>query len=86
VRQFGIGESPTGVYFEGETEVLSRVKKDDNAFRTYSERFSVSEDILEEQGLIDGHRFYMIRVHTFYLYDETSVSPPGKYTLHWNSK
>ena len=74
VKQFGLGEKPRGVYFEGTAKELGIVDKYDPAFITYDKRYDI--------GTPDGHHFYKITVDTFYVFDRIE-SEGEKYELKW---
>ncbi|MEO6728844.1 MAG: pyridoxamine 5'-phosphate oxidase family protein [Candidatus Dojkabacteria bacterium] len=75
-------EKPRGIYFEGECEMVndSTVSK---AIETYIKRFSVGNESMEAKNRDPGHRFYVIKVSKFFVFDARESQPPHKYELEW---
>ena len=63
--------------------MIGEVTPNDAAFMTYHERFGVDTAVLDEQAEENGHRWYKIIVHKFYLFDELEMQPAGKHELDW---
>ena len=83
IKQHKAGEEVRGVYFEGAIEMLDDVKDTDVAFQTYNKRLGLDATMLNEQAEENGHCWYKINVHKFYLFDELEMEPAGKYELNW---
>lgn len=83
VTQHQEGEKPRGVYFEGIAELLENVDTNHIAYKLYCERFGTNKSIIEEAKKEDGHKFYKIKVATYYLFDSKESSPSQKYELKW---
>jgi len=85
VTQHVVDEKVRGIYFEGRAKLLEDVDEDHVAYKFYCERFDTDEEILEEAKTEDGHKFYMISVDNFFLFDAHN-SPGKKYELPWPKK
>lgn len=83
IKQHNVGQEVRGVYFEGVTELLENVGKDDVAYKLYCKRFDTGNEILKEAETEDGHKFYKIIVSRFYLFDSIDSNPGQKYELDW---
>jgi uncharacterized protein YhbP (UPF0306 family) len=83
VEQHSLSQKPRGVYFEGEAELLENVDLNHIAFKMCKERFGSDESILEDAKKDDGHKFYKIKVNTFYVFDSRESKPSQKYELPW---
>jgi uncharacterized protein YhbP (UPF0306 family) len=83
VVQHQPGENVQGVYFEGNASLLDNVDENHQAYLTYSRRFGAGPKILEEAKTPDGHRFFMIKVNNFYVFDARVSNPGQKYQLKW---
>ena len=83
VSQHSLGQKPRGVYFEGQTEMLTNVGADHVAYTLYCERFGTTDSILEEARTETGHKFYKITVQTFFIFDSIESNPSQKYELAW---
>ena len=84
VRQHGLGELVRGVYFEGEARKLEAGAECDMAYKCLSERLGLDEKVLAEADRPDGHQFYEINMHTFYLFDAVETKPSQKFELSWS--
>jgi len=84
MKQHAIGELPRGIYFEGEAKELQDVDEKHSAYLEYCKRFGTNESILIDARKPDGHKFYMISVKKFYLFDGKESQPGKKYELAWN--
>jgi uncharacterized protein YhbP (UPF0306 family) len=82
VEQHVVGKKVRGVYFEGTAELLDGVDNKNPAYLTYSERFNLGSDILEEAKTDDGHKFFKISISDLYLFEGRS-KPSQKYHLDW---
>ena len=83
VVQHNKTDKPRGVYFEGMATQLEDVKKTDDAYQLYRERFGTGPEILEEDARDEGHKFYKITVENYYLFDSRDSKPSQKYSLSW---
>lgn len=85
VSQHGLTDKPRGIYFEGKAQMLNDVDENHIAFKLCSERFGKDTSILEDAKKDDGHKFYMIKVSKYYVFDARESNPSHKYELEWNS-
>lgn len=84
VRQYGLGESPVGVYFEGTAELLGPGDEQTRAAKRINDRIDAGDDILEQAKNPDGHQFYKIIVENWYAFGRFSAPSGQKYKLEWN--
>lgn len=83
VRQHQLGESPVGVYFEGEARKLEAGSEQDTAFATLKDRIGLSDDALTDASNPNEHQFYKITVSTFYVFGRFGTPKGQKYELRW---
>jgi len=83
VRQFGLGEVPLGVYFEGTAELLGPGDEQNKAFECINARLKAGDDILDQAKDPAGHQFYKITVSTFYVFGVFG-GKGQKLELKWN--
>lgn len=83
VRQFGIGEMPLGVYFEGMAKLLKSEDTIAKAAEIVNQRYSFGDKIIQEAARPDGAHFYKISVETFYVFGKLEGDKPQKYSLPW---
>ncbi len=83
ISQHQLSDKPRGVYFEGTAKLLENVDEDHVAYKMISSRFNLGNEILEDAKLVDGHKFYEIKVGNFYVFDARETDPSKKYHLHW---
>lgn len=86
VKQFQLGESPLGVYFEGAAEMLSPGPEQDKAFACIKERLKTGDEIMEEAKNPEGHQFYKITVANWYVFGKLEGEKGQKYHLSWAKK
>lgn len=83
IVQHALGAPVRGVYFEGAAQLLTAQAEQRQAFRYLQERLHFTADVWEESQRDDGHKFYKIKVQTFYLFDSIESKPSQKYELKW---
>ncbi len=96
IDKYGLGDAAVGVYFEGDATLLKSDQSNQSdrarqpgseqklAFELMKARLNASDDILEESQREDGHQFYKIAVHTFYVFGAFDGKGSQKYELTWN--
>jgi uncharacterized protein YhbP (UPF0306 family) len=83
VKQHAPGEPPTGVYFEGNAELLEPGGEQHQAYACISQRLGLGEKIWEEAKRADGHQFYKISVDNYYVFGNLGDGFK-KHELKWN--
>lgn len=83
VTQHEIDEKVRGVYFEGIGYQMDEVDANHVGYTSYCERFGRGPEILKEVQEEDGHKFYVIKVRNFVLFDSRVASPGVKHELPW---
>lgn len=84
VKQFEINEAGVGVYFEGTASLLTDPAEKEIAFQSIRGRFGLGDEILAESDNPEGHQFYKITVHAFYVFGVFDKGSSQKYELEWN--
>ena len=83
VRQFGIGEEPLGVYFDGTAKLLEPGAELDKAFECIKEKQHKDDSIIEEAKRDDGPKPYKITVENWYVFGRIGDMPMQKHKLEW---
>jgi len=84
VKQFALGESPVGVYFEGAAEMLEPGETQSKAAVCIADRLKkAAADTIAEAARDDGHKFYKITVDTFYVFGRFAGPSGQKVALKW---
>lgn len=86
VKQFGIGEEPMGIYFEGTAKLLEPSEEWDDAFKWIKQKQHKDDSIIEEAKLDDGAKPYKIVVENWYVFGRIGDGPMQKHTLEWTTK
>lgn len=86
IVQHSLIDKPRGVYFEGKASLLENVDENHIAYKLCVERFNLGGAILEDAAAEDGHKFYMIKVSDWYVFDSRESNPSQKYHLPWSSR
>lgn len=86
VKQFGLSEAPSGVYFEGSAKLLSPGKEEAIAAQCIAKRLKTGDTILADAHQEGGHRFYKIAVETYYLFGKFDTDRAQKFELPWGNK
>lgn len=84
VKQFGVGERPTGVYFEGAAELMSAGNERIQALDLLKERLKIPQDIHSEAEREDGHQVYKISAAKWYVFGQVG-DVFGKHELDWST-
>jgi hypothetical protein len=86
VKQFGIGEEPMGVYFEGTAKLLEPGAELDKAFESIKAKQQKDDSIIEEAKRDDGPKPYKITVENWYVFGRIGDTPMQKHKLGWKDK
>lgn len=84
VRQHAVDEYPLGIYFEGSAELVQDQDIKERLAPMFKDRLKVASDILADAAKPDGHQFYKIAVHDWYVFGKLEEGKGGlKYHLPW---
>jgi len=83
IMQHPLNLAPKGVYFEGSAKQLGEENELATAYGCIKHRLNPPGDILEEAKREDGHKFYKVAVHKYYLFDARDTKPSQKFELSW---
>jgi uncharacterized protein YhbP (UPF0306 family) len=83
VRQFGVGEVPSGVYFEGTARLLEAGPDQQQAYEAITARLGLGPEILEQAADPAGHQFYRVAVSDWYVFGVFGTPRGEKYHLSW---
>ena len=87
VRQHAVGEYPLGVYFEGTASRVTDSGEREKAAPLFKERLGIDADILADAANPDGHQFYKIAIHDWYVFGKLEDGKGGrKYHLAWPTR
>lgn len=84
IKQYALGESVVGVYFEGTARRLEPGDEQGRAAACLKERLQITDDIIEEAASKDGHQLYKISVKNWYVFGRFGAPRGQKYKLAWN--
>lgn len=84
VKQFALGESPVGVYFEGTAKMLEPGEEQQVAYECLSKRLKFGDEVVADAAKPDGHKFYKISVKNWYVFGKFDGQPGQKYKLAWS--
>ena len=84
VRQFGLGEEPLGVYFEGTAKLLEPGFEQDKAFECIKTKQQADDSIIEDAKQDDGNKPYKITVENWYVFGRINGGPMQKHELPWD--
>lgn len=83
IKQHSLGEMPEGVYFEGTTAMIDSDDERRAVFPHFQKRLRANESVLEEAKQPDGHQFYKVTVHNWYIFGRFDGDAVQKYQLAW---
>jgi uncharacterized protein YhbP (UPF0306 family) len=83
VKQFGLGEVPTGVYFQGTAQVLESGPELTKAYDVITKRFALGPEILEQAKDPDNNHFFRVKVSDWFMFGKFDTPKPEKYHLEW---
>ncbi len=83
VKQHTLDETGIGLYFEGTARMLETVDERKYASRWIIDRLRADESIVDEALDPNKHQFYMITVHSFYVFGKFEDDGAKKYELPW---
>jgi uncharacterized protein YhbP (UPF0306 family) len=84
VRQFGVGEEPLGVYFEGTAKLLEPGSEWDKAFDFIKAKQQKDDSIIDDARNDDGAKPYKITVENWYVFGRIDGGQMQKHKLEWN--
>ncbi len=85
VRQFALGETPLGLYFEGTAKLLEGEADKLVAYQCIKDRLGVKDSVLQESNREDGAQFYKVTISTWYVVGSFDGKPLQKYSLAWDT-
>ena len=85
IKQHQPGESPHGIYFEGQASLLESDDDRQQAFEFMSEQQGITTQDLEDAENPDKHQFYKISVKNWYAFGKFGADSNMKHKLEWNS-
>jgi hypothetical protein len=75
---------PHGIYFEGQAELLTDRKEQEQILSLFVSRLGADESVIDEAQQDNGHKFYKVVVNNWYAFGSFGRKEVDKHKLVWN--